>query len=145
MEDTNTASTRNSNPLDAADSSSTTAQSAHHDVEYPKEFICPITQEVMEDPVVCSDGFSYERFCIIFICLNTCEGSLTLLFPSRQAITRWLIQQNTSPTTGAILVSNNLTPNYNLRSLIQTYRHRVTERRKNRYMKETTTKYSHIN
>jgi len=31
------------------------------DVEYPKEFICPITQEVMSDPVVCSDGFSYER------------------------------------------------------------------------------------
>lgn len=31
------------------------------DVDYPKEFICPITQEVMTDPVVASDGFSYER------------------------------------------------------------------------------------
>jgi hypothetical protein len=27
----------------------------------PKELICPITQELMVDPVFAEDGFSYER------------------------------------------------------------------------------------
>lgn len=27
----------------------------------PKELICPITQELMIDPVFAEDGFSYER------------------------------------------------------------------------------------
>ena len=31
------------------------------EVNIPKSFICPISQEMMVDPVVASDGFSYER------------------------------------------------------------------------------------
>jgi len=27
----------------------------------PKELVCPITQELMVDPVFAEDGFSYER------------------------------------------------------------------------------------
>tara|TARA_B110000008_G_C16965900_1_gene561986 strand:+ start:921 stop:2360 length:1440 start_codon:yes stop_codon:yes gene_type:complete len=31
------------------------------DIEYPDEFKCPITQEIMENPIVASDGISYEK------------------------------------------------------------------------------------
>ena len=30
-------------------------------VEIPEDCICPISQEVMQDPVVAADGMSYER------------------------------------------------------------------------------------
>ena len=33
-------------------------------METPDEFLCPITYEVMRDPVVASDGHSYERAAI---------------------------------------------------------------------------------
>ena len=29
--------------------------------DVPDEFLCPISQEIMQDPVICSDGSSYER------------------------------------------------------------------------------------
>jgi len=57
---------------------------------------CPITQEVMEDPVVCADGHSYER----------------------SAITQWLLSRNTSPATNMPLPSKSLVPNHALRNLI---------------------------
>ena len=58
--------------------------------------ICPITQEVMEDPVVCADGHSYER----------------------SAIEKWLQTKSTSPSTNAPLLHKNLVPNHALRNLI---------------------------
>ena len=30
----------------------------------PKEFCCPISHELMKDPVVAGDGHTYERSCI---------------------------------------------------------------------------------
>lgn len=60
------------------------------------KYICPITREIMENPVVAADGFSYE---------------LT-------AIKSWLNQHNTSPITRETLTHKNLTPNLHLRSLI---------------------------
>lgn len=30
-------------------------------VEVPKHFICPISQDLMIDPVVAADGFTYEN------------------------------------------------------------------------------------
>lgn len=59
-------------------------------------FVCPITQEVMTAPVVCADGFSYER----------------------EAIMAWLRTKNTSPMTNAQLPHKQLTPNHVLRSAI---------------------------
>lgn len=57
--------------------------------EYPHEFICPIAHEVMRDPVVAEDGFSYER----------------------ERITEWFNHHNTSPITGMevgpVLIQNN--------------------------------------
>ena len=69
----------------------------------PDDFICPITAEIMTDPVSTADGFSYER----------------------EAITEWLRTKDTSPTTGATLESKKLIPNHSLRSIIR----RFTEER----------------
>jgi hypothetical protein len=66
----------------------------------PKEFVCPISHQVMEDPVTASDGVSYERL----------------------SITRWLLQYSNSPSTGLPLSSLSLFPNFNLKSLLTTWK-----------------------
>ena len=43
-----------------AESSSTAASSS----SIPPDYECPISMELMTDPVICSDGFSYERSAI---------------------------------------------------------------------------------
>ena len=65
----------------------------------PDEYICPITSEIMTDPVSTSDGFTYER----------------------AAITEWLRTKDTSPKTGATLESKILIPNYSHRSMIRRF------------------------
>jgi hypothetical protein len=61
-------------------------------------FQCPLTMEVMTDPVMTVDGQTYER----------------------KEIERWFALGNrTSPLTGAELFSKNLTPNIALRNVIQ--------------------------
>lgn len=62
----------------------------------PEEFICPITHEVMQDPVICADGKSYER----------------------AAIEAWLQTHDTSPSTNLPLENKQLTPNIALRATI---------------------------
>ena len=66
-------------------------------VEVLKECVCPITAEIMTDPVCTSDGFTYER----------------------TAITEWLRTKDTSPSTGALLESKKLIPNFLARSIIR--------------------------
>ena len=51
------------------------------EMELPASFSCPISHEVMRDPVTLSDGHSYER----------------------RSIERWLEKKTTSPLTGATL------------------------------------------
>ena len=68
----------------------------------PTEYLCPITQELMRDPVSTVDGHTYER----------------------AAIERWLSQKRTSPSTGAALSSTALIPNHALRKLIEEHMHR---------------------
>eukprot|EP00310_Coccolithus_braarudii_P024523 CAMPEP_0183343416 /NCGR_PEP_ID=MMETSP0164_2-20130417/9339_1 /TAXON_ID=221442 /ORGANISM="Coccolithus pelagicus ssp braarudi, Strain PLY182g" /LENGTH=376 /DNA_ID=CAMNT_0025514233 /DNA_START=19 /DNA_END=1149 /DNA_ORIENTATION=- len=64
----------------------------------PDSFVCPITSELMADPVSTSDGFTYER----------------------EAIEQWLASgHNTSPLTGEPLPRSELTPNHALRSAIE--------------------------
>lgn len=63
----------------------------------PDEYLCPITQSVMTDPVLGSDGRTYER----------------------SAITEWLRTHNTSPITREVMTATSLKPNYALRSLIE--------------------------
>ncbi|KAI3794352.1 hypothetical protein L1987_36982 [Smallanthus sonchifolius] len=68
------------------------------DLEIPYLFFCPILQDVMKDPHIASDGFSYEL----------------------GAIKQWLeMGHNTSPMTNLDLETKHLTPNRTLRSLIQ--------------------------
>jgi len=52
----------------------------------PTEFLCPITRQIMLDPVVASDGMSYERL----------------------AVTRWLLQNSISPGNINFLLSSRL-------------------------------------
>ena len=61
------------------------------------DFICPITTEVMSDPVMATDGHSYER----------------------KQIERWLATKSTSPMTGEALVQSFLAPNHTLRRQIR--------------------------
>ena len=64
----------------------------------PTEFICPITMEIMTDPVVLSDGQVYER----------------------QYIEKWLKISCVSPLT-KVVVKNEVIPCFALRSLIQKF------------------------
>ncbi len=68
------------------------------DEAIPNECFCPITQEIMEDPVMAQDGHTYER----------------------SAIQRWFdMGKRISPKTGARLLSTELILNHTMRSLIQ--------------------------
>jgi hypothetical protein len=81
---------------------------AEPDHSAPKEYYCPISLELMVDPVMAADGNSYERECI--------EG--------------WFLLHNTSPLTNAQLQHKTLTRNHNLRKLIEDWKecHQVNVR-----------------
>eukprot|EP00854_Cymbomonas_tetramitiformis_P005035 gene5035-6136_t len=64
-----------------------------------QDLLCPITQDVMEDPVIADDGYTYER----------------------SAIEHWFARcrgHPTSPMTNEQLRSNNLIPNRIVKSMI---------------------------
>ena len=65
----------------------------------PREFICCITQSIMDDPVKTVDGQTYDRV----------------------AILKWFEQHNTSPLTGLVLPSKQLVLNIELKEQIQEY------------------------
>ncbi|CAJ1049511.1 WD repeat%2C SAM and U-box domain-containing protein 1 isoform X2 [Xyrichtys novacula] len=63
----------------------------------PDEFLCPITRELMREPVIAADGFSYER----------------------EAIESWINTKNrSSPMTNLPLLTTLLTPNHTLKMAI---------------------------
>ncbi|CAI5979862.1 unnamed protein product [Closterium sp. NIES-65] len=64
------------------------------------QFICPISKEIMKDPVVAADGFTYER----------------------QHITTWMGSSSLSPATGQPLPHTCLTPNNVLKNLIASHK-----------------------
>lgn len=64
-------------------------------------FTCPISYAIMEDPVICSDGQTYER----------------------SAIQQWFVRgNNTSPITNAPLANPILIPNFALRQAIDAHK-----------------------
>ena len=65
----------------------------------PVEIICPISHDVMLDPVVASDGHTYER----------------------AQIEMWLTDHTTSPMTGAALEHTTLTVNIAVRGMVQDF------------------------
>ncbi|KAL4229143.1 WD repeat [Mactra antiquata] len=75
-------------------------QQKENDCGIPDEYLCPITREIMKDPVICTDGYTYER----------------------AAILSWMEKgKDRSPMTNAILSTKDLTPNRCLKMLIQRY------------------------
>ena len=60
----------------------------------PTEFFCSITHDVMVDPVIAWDGYTYERV----------------------SVARWLAKHSTSPMTGAPMPDFTLRPNQSMRS-----------------------------
>jgi gas vesicle protein len=68
-------------------------------IDPPADFICPITQEIMLDPVIASDGHTYER----------------------RAIDEWLSQHNSSPLTSQQLENRNLLPSHTLKRMIREF------------------------
>ena len=74
---------------------------ANNDVngQIPRGFMCPVTLELMKDPVLASDGHSYER----------------------KAIELWLSKNDSSPVTNLPLPNKGLVPNHALRAAIEEY------------------------
>ena len=67
--------------------------------KYYDNFICPITMEIMKDPVICSDGHTYER----------------------SAIETWLSTNNHSPITRERIINEYIIPNFVLRKMIREF------------------------
>ena len=72
-------------------------QSSYESENIPNEFICPITNNVMDDPVIAVDGYTYER----------------------SSITEWFKRgHQTSPFTNLQLTDTSLRVNLSLKKLI---------------------------
>lgn len=71
------------------------------DIEVPPFFLCPISLQVMKDPVTVSTGITYDR----------------------ESIEKWLFsgKNNTCPVTKQVLSGTDLIPNVTLRRLIQAW------------------------
>eukprot|EP00475_Leptophrys_vorax_P040362 TRINITY_DN7471_c0_g2_i1.p1 TRINITY_DN7471_c0_g2~~TRINITY_DN7471_c0_g2_i1.p1 ORF type:complete len:622 (+),score=170.04 TRINITY_DN7471_c0_g2_i1:209-2074(+) len=72
-------------------------------MNYPEEFLCPISYQLMNDPVMISeadDGISYER----------------------SAIEEWLKKEKTNPLTRQPISSTKLTPNRALKATIDNFK-----------------------
>lgn len=69
----------------------------NHDSGALEDFVCPISLEPMRDPVVDTDGNTWDR----------------------SSILAWLKEHNASPKTGNKLTSQSLVPNRILRTLIE--------------------------
>ncbi|CAK0825046.1 unnamed protein product, partial [Prorocentrum cordatum] len=89
-------------PGGSSSSSSSAPPRAQHSLEVPDEFRCCITKELMEQPVITSDGHTYER----------------------RAIAKWLEEHGTSPKTGQELPDKVLRPNHSMRAQIISWRER---------------------
>ena len=66
---------------------------------FPNDWLCPITLQIMRDPVIGADGYTYER----------------------SAITTWLSSNSISPMTRQSMTGTMLTPNLALRHTIEEY------------------------
>lgn len=94
----NSLDTMGADMADAKDAvmSSATKANRMKGMKIRDEFICPITYELMRDPVVASDGHTYEK----------------------AAIDKWLKHHQISPRTNEPMAPLTI-PNYNMKKLIQ--------------------------
>ncbi|XP_010509533.1 PREDICTED: E3 ubiquitin-protein ligase PUB23-like [Camelina sativa] len=75
--------------------------SMDEEIEIPPFFLCPISLEIMKDPVIVSTGITYDR----------------------DSIEKWLFsgKKNSCPVTKQDITDADLTPNHTLRRLIQSW------------------------
>ncbi|WKA06552.1 hypothetical protein VitviT2T_024447 [Vitis vinifera] len=83
---------------DAADRSRDSAPKVQ--LAPPNHFVCPILKDVMHDPCVAADGYTYDR----------------------RAIEKWVEENDNSPMTNLALPNKNLIPNYTLLSAIMEWK-----------------------
>src|SRR5689334_18332378 len=69
-------------------------------VKVSHQFFCPITQEIMRDPVIAEDGHTYEKV----------------------VIEKWLEKSPTSPMTRQHISPAKLIPNFALKQLIDQWK-----------------------
>lgn len=67
--------------------------------DYPEDLCCPISHELMVEPVIMSDGHTYDK----------------------ENIEKWLKKSKKSPLTNEVLKTN-ITINYNLKKVINDYK-----------------------
>ena len=65
----------------------------------PDALCCPISMEIMRDPVISADGHTYER----------------------AEIESWFANNRTSPKTGAVLPHCSLIPNHAVKAMISDF------------------------
>ena len=83
-------------------------------VDIPDDYLCPITQELMQNPVVAADGHSYEE----------------------KAIVQWLqTGHNSSPLTGEKLNHRSLIQNHRLKAIIEVFREKLPEIQRERQIR----------
>lgn len=69
-------------------------------LKIPHDYLCPITHEIMREPVTCSDGYTYEK----------------------NAIGEWFMSgKYTSPMTNEVLSNTDYTLNIELRNMIRNF------------------------
>jgi len=89
--------------------------------EIPEEYICPITQDIMKDPVIAQDGHTYER----------------------TNITNWLDKHGTSPITRENISKDIIISNRVLKGQIEQYLEKkggVVKQKPQKKKKESKTK-----
>ncbi|XP_027329699.1 U-box domain-containing protein 34 [Abrus precatorius] len=87
-----------------SDVANVSARRGRNSARAPSQYYCPILQEIMDDPYIAADGFTYEY----------------------RAIKAWLSKHCVSPMTKIKLQHSTLTPNHTLRSAIQEWKSGVT-------------------
>lgn len=71
--------------------------------------VCPISLQLFQDPVVADDGHTYER----------------------EAITKWILLNGTSPLTRQPLTLDTLRPNFILKKVIEQFETKLQEKKFN--------------
>jgi len=75
--------------------------------DIPEEYICPVTQDIMADPVIAQDGHTYER----------------------KNITEWVEKHGTSPITREQISKDIIIPNRVLKAQIEQYLSSKTDKK----------------
>ena len=70
--------------------------------DVPEELLCPLTHELLIDPVMTEDGHTYER----------------------AVLERWLSSHDTDPLTGVVMRDRTLRPNVLVRGMCRKWNDR---------------------